>query len=156
MKKRYLVMVLLLGFGVLFGVLLSEGTKQTRVSTGAPTLAPDALPAQKDDLILVTAPLPQATVTSPLVIKGKARGNWYFEGSFPVSLVATDGTVLAEGHASAQGEWMTTDYVPFVASLEYTVPQSVTDPHGFVILRKDNPSGEPQFDNSLSVPVTLQ
>lgn len=63
--------------------------------------------------------------------------------------------MLLETYAKAQGDWMTTEYVPFTATLEYTIPATVTDMHGYLILKKDNPSGEPQFDNSLTIPVTL-
>ncbi len=154
MKKRYLVLILLVIFGFIFWALLREADAPMPAPTDV-TLNPEPAPAQKDDLIVVTYPLPQATVTSPLVVRGKARGNWYFEASFPISLVATDGTVLVETYAQATGDWMTTDYVPFTATLSYTVPATVTDRHGFLILRKDNPSGEPQFDNALTLPVTF-
>ena len=55
----------------------------------------------------------------------------------------------------AGGEWMTTEYVPFTASLSYTLPPETPYRTGFLILKKDNPSGEPQFDNSLEIKITL-
>ena len=100
-------------------------------------------------------PLPSAQVSSPLVIKGQARGNWFFEGSFPVILTNWDGLIIAEGFATAQGEWMTTEYVPFTASLTYTLPADIPYRRGFLILKKDNPSGESKFDNSLELMINL-
>ncbi len=156
MKKRYLILIAVLGIGCMFWLLFCAGEACAPTQTQAPlTLEPEAPLAQKDDLIVVETPRPQATVSSPLVVKGKARGNWYFEGSFPVVLTDWDGKILAQGIAKAQGEWMTSEYVPFSASLSYTLPLDTPYRRGFLILKKDNPSGEPQFDNSLEVPINL-
>src|SRR3989344_9169630 len=59
------------------------------------------------DLIVIDAPKAGETVTSPIRISGRARGNWYFEASFPVTLQVSDGTVLVQAPVQAQGEWMT-------------------------------------------------
>lgn len=156
MQRRYPVVIILIGFAVVFWFLFKNAAAPTAPDTdkvAGNALTPEALPAQKDDLILVNSPLPQSTVTSPIAIRGKARGNWYFEGSFPIVLTDTNGNVLAEHYATAQGEWMTTEYVPFAATLSYTKPAGVTK--GYLILKKDNPSGEAKFDNSITIPVTL-
>jgi hypothetical protein len=79
-------------------------------------------------LIKVQTPLVESLVSSPLNISGEARGNWFFEASFPVVLVDWDGVVVAEGVAEAQGEWMTESFVPFVASLEFINPYNSGDP----------------------------
>lgn len=155
MKKRYILLLLVIGFGAIFLLLIRDAAAPTVQDTdriAENSLAPESAPATKDDLITVEAPRPNAVVTSPLIIKGKARGNWYFEGSFPVTLLDAQGNVLVEHYATAQGEWMTTEYVPFTASLTYTAPAGT---RGFLVLKKDNPSGESQFDNSLTIPVTL-
>jgi hypothetical protein len=156
MKKRYLVLVLIIGFAVVFWALLRDASAPVVIQPlPQPTLAPEAPPAQKGDLIIVESPRPQAQVASPLVIKGKARGNWYFEGSFPITLTNWDGLIIAEGYATAQGEWMTTEYVPFTASIEYTLPPETPYRRGFLILEKNNASGESQFDDSLEIPINL-
>lgn len=111
----------------------------------------------KSDLIKVQTPLVESLVSSPLNISGEARGNWFFEASFPVVLVDWDGVVVAEGVAEAQGEWMTESFVPFVASLEFINPYNSGDPDfmkkGTLILRKDNPSGLPENDDALEIPI---
>src|SRR6185436_520379 len=53
------------------------------------------------------------TVSSPLTVTGEARGNWYFEASFPAVLVDWDGKIIAQLPAQAQGDWMTQEFVPF-------------------------------------------
>ncbi len=109
-------------------------------------------PASKDDLITVNAPLPGATVTSPLVVTGEARGNWYFEASFPVEIRDANQVLLGQGVAQAQTDWMTVNYVPFTLILPFTTPTTST---GTLILKKDNPSGEPQNDNQLVIPIVF-
>lgn len=104
------------------------------------------------DLIKVDAPVANAKVASPLTVTGQARGSWYFEASFPVKLIDANDTVLAQGPAQAQGEWMTTEFVPFKAVLTFAPPQTAT---GFLIVHNDNPSGLPQNDKELRIPVTF-
>ena len=149
-------MILLGIFGLIFWTLLREAKAPTPLPPT--TLNPEPAvqpPAQKDDLIVVESPRPQAQVTSPIKITGKARGNWFFEGSFPIILTNWDGLIIAEGYATADGEWMTTEYVPFTATLSYTLPPETPYRRGFLILKKDNASGEPQFDNSIEIPINL-
>ena len=37
--------------------------------------------------IVVEEPRPGATVKSPIAVRGKALGNWFFEGDFPLLLL---------------------------------------------------------------------
>lgn len=103
-----------------------------------------------DDLIQVVFPRPGATISSPLVVAGIARGSWYFEADFPVRLFDNRGNELAAVPAQAQGEWMTTEFVPFLATLEFD-PRGATS--GRLVFEKDNPSGLPENDMSLEMPV---
>ena len=112
--------------------------------------------AQKADLIRVSSPLPNQEVSSPLTITGEARGNWYFEASFPVFLTDWDGKILAQGIAQAQGEWMTAEFVPFVATLNFVADKNAYSNRGTLILKKDNPSDLRKFDDSLEFPVIIK
>jgi hypothetical protein len=103
-------------------------------------------------LIQVNLPLPNQKVTSPLKISGKAVGNWYFEASFPVKILDANGNMLGSAPAQAQGDWMTTDFVPFEVTITFDKPATAT---GTVALLKDNPSGLPEHDNSISIPVSF-
>lgn len=103
-----------------------------------------------NDLVQVDAPQVGQVVKSPLLVKGLARGSWYFEASFPILLVDANGAELAVAPATALSEWMTTDYVPFEASLTFGTP---TTTNGELILRKDNPSGLPENDDEVRLPV---
>ncbi len=122
-----------------------------------PTPMPETSPEEMTapvykDLIRVDAPLPESVVSSPLVIRGAARGNWFFEASFPVVLTDWDGRIIAEGVAQAEGEWMTADYVPFMAQLTF-VPDTRVSDRGALILQKSNPSGLPEHDDALEFTV---
>ena len=113
--------------------------------------------ADKADMIVLTVPAPNTTAMNPLLIQGKARGTWFFEASFPVILTNWDGLIIAEGVATAEGEWMTEEFVPFSVNLEYQNPYKAGDPdfmkRGSLILKKDNPSGLPEHDDVLEIPI---
>lgn len=108
-------------------------------------------PASLPDLITVTSPLPNTKVTSPVTISGQARGSWYFEASAPVKLKNAQGTVIAEHYVTAQGDWMTTEFVPFSGSL--TFPAQPAGSKGTLVLMNDNPSGLPENQKELSIPI---
>lgn len=110
---------------------------------------------EKTDLIRLDSPRPNQSVKSPLTITGEARGYWFFEASFPVVLADWDGRIIAEGIATAEGEWMTENFVPFTATLEYTLEPDIYSTRGTLILQKDNPSGLPENDDALEIPVIL-
>lgn len=106
---------------------------------------------EKADLIRIETPRPNQKISSPLTITGQARGTWFFEASFPVVLTDWDGKIIAEGVATAQSDWMTENFVPFKATLEFNRP-SYGD-NGSLILKKDNPSGLPENDDALEIPI---
>ncbi|MEK7628175.1 MAG: Gmad2 immunoglobulin-like domain-containing protein [Patescibacteria group bacterium] len=104
------------------------------------------------DMVLVS-PLPGTTVpVGEFQVQGAARGMWYFEASFPTEIQTFSGEVIAQSPAEAQGEWMTDELVPFIAKL---LPPSTSHGPHLLVLRKDNPSGEPQFDKSHSFIIEL-
>ena len=128
----------------------------------APQLPPDNVGGAKilqptmsaDGHLGVTAPQPGALVTSPVTVIGTVTGGgWFFEATFPVKVLDSDGAVLGAGTAEAQADWMSTGTVPFTAIVQFTAPHGVT---GTVVLSKDNPSGLAKIDGSLSIPVRFK
>lgn len=103
---------------------------------------------EKSDLIIVDNPRPNQKIISPLIVTGQARGYWFFEASFPVELLDENGMLITQGIATAKDEWMTEEFVPFEAKLEFE-KQSVQS--GRLLLRKDNPSGLPEYDDVLEM-----
>lgn len=110
----------------------------------------------KSDKIILESPLPLTKVSSPVTLQGKARGVWFFEASFPVSVVNWDGLIIGGGIATADGEWMTSEFVPFTASINYTTDPLDTNKNGALILKKDNPSGLSEHDDALEIPIILK
>ncbi len=102
--------------------------------------------------VRVTRPALDESPASPMTISGTAVGPWFFEGSFPVQLVTTDGRVLASHFVMAQGEWMTTGFVPFEGQLEFVVTEPT---EAVLVLMRDNPSGLPEHDASVRIPLVL-
>ncbi|MEX0931209.1 MAG: Gmad2 immunoglobulin-like domain-containing protein [Candidatus Paceibacterota bacterium] len=106
----------------------------------------------KSDLIVLDVPEVNAKVNSPLVIRGEARGMWYFEASFSVRLIDANGVVLAHHYATAKEDWMTEEFVPFESTITFTQPQTET---GTLILEKQNASGLPEHADELRIPVSF-
>ncbi|MDP3772253.1 MAG: Gmad2 immunoglobulin-like domain-containing protein [bacterium] len=111
---------------------------------------PEVIQPTENDIIRVSSPLPDTVVASPLIVKGEARGTWYFEASFPVKIFDANGKQLGIIPAQAQKEWMTTEFVPFEATLIF---ENATTKTGTIVLEKDNPSGLPEYADSLSIPI---
>jgi hypothetical protein len=104
--------------------------------------------------IVVASPAAGAVIASPLKIRGRARGSWFFEGDFPVALKDARGRVIGRSHATAQGEWMTPRFVPFTATLEFDSPGA--GGRGVLELIKDNPSERRELDDALRLPVFFE
>src|SRR3989344_2327903 len=94
-----------------------------------------------------------ATVNSPLVVRGRAPGSWFFEGSLPIMLKDSQGNTIASAPGQAEGEWMTNGMVTFEATLEFDVPTTQTC---ILVVAKDNPSGLPENADSYSIPIKFQ
>jgi uncharacterized protein YkuJ len=103
--------------------------------------------------VSVDNPEANAIVTSPLTISGEARGTWFFEASFPVELRDGGGNVIASGIVQAQTEWMVESFVPFYLQLTFSDPETAT---GSLALIKDNPSGLPENDDEIIIPVRFE
>jgi hypothetical protein len=145
MKRTLLSILLVLAAGAV-------GMFVLRPSPTGDTIALPTPVAYKD-VVILEHPLSGGKISSPLTVSGRARGTWYFEASFPVILKDSSGTVLAQAPAQAQGDWMTENWVPFTVTLQFNVP-GVTGT-GTLTLQKDNPSGLPEYDDALMIPVVF-
>ncbi len=102
--------------------------------------------------IFVASPLSGDTISSPVIVKGKALGNWFFEGVLPVSLEDERGNLLSAAPARALSDWMTEDYVEFEATLSFDL---VDNQAATITIKNDNPSGLPENSKEYKVPVKL-
>lgn len=115
-----------------------QSNTNTNVNSGtAPTqnivLTGSTLP----DTLRLKFPSAGQMISSPVTIEGEARG-WYFEGSFPITIVDNTGNTLAQGFATAQDDWMRDAFVPFKAEISFSPGNAQM---GAIIFNESNPSG---------------
>lgn len=142
--KKYLLVVM--GFVAIFIILsiLFVGNKSNSKLSYVNS---------SENNIVVNTPLPGERVGKKFTVTGFARGSWFFEASFPVILNDIKGVPLSRLPASAKGEWMTENFVPFEAVVE--VPETFSG-EAVLTLRKDNPSDIRANDASVSFPLVVQ
>lgn len=135
--------------------LIPDLTAAPKVSAGSDTNTGTGITYTKatKDLITVQSPTPGAVTGKNFSVIGKARGGWFFEASFPVELRDKNGKLLATAIAKAQGDWMTSNFVPFKADIN--VPATYIGA-ATLVLQKDNASGLPENDASISFPITVE
>lgn len=102
--------------------------------------------------IVLTIPIANSSVVSPLFVQGSAPGTWYFEASMPVDILNAEMQVVSSGYVTAQGDWMTTNSVPFSGTLTFT---SASNTNGYIRFKKSNPSGESKYEQSILIPVSF-
>ena len=143
---------------VLFGIigimawLLFTTPAPTGTVTGTATTTTAEVNEPLSTRVEVSAPKPNASVTKTFKVAGSAPGPWYFEASFPIKVIDKDGTMIGTSHGEAQGDWMTTGIVAFSANV---TTSGYSGPATLVLLR-DNPSGLPENDDAVSIPITIQ
>ncbi len=109
------------------------------------------LNAITNEKVHVYYPVPGTSVNTPISFSGEARGTWFFEGSFPVEVRNITGKTIARSHAEAKGEWMTEEFVRFEGDI-LLLQQTPAGPL-FLVLKKDNPSGDPTRDEEVVIPI---
>ncbi len=117
-----------------------------------PKLEEEQKQSEQQGDVVVFSPIKNQAVSSPVKISGKAKGTWFFEASFPVSVLDQDGTVLGIAPMQAKGEWMTEDYVPFEGEVTFTQPKAMT---GFLLFENDNPSDMPEFHKEYRLEINF-
>ena len=156
MKKSLIIkIVLVILFAVLFFVSYKRAiTPQvTDQNMGGIIEIPITYVKSSSDMIVVELPFPGSVTGKEFSVIGKARGTWFFEASFPITVLDKDGNTIAQGIAQAQNDWMTTEFVPFKADIK--IPDTYIG-KATLVLRKDNPSGLPEHDASISFPFTIE
>jgi hypothetical protein len=110
-------------------------------------------PAFESANVRVASPRPNTSVERTFTVRGEARGTWFFEASFPIDVRDPDGRVIGQGYVTAEGEWMTEDFVGFTG--EITVEEGYAGP-ALLVLHKHNASGLPEFTDSVQFPIVIK
>lgn len=94
---------------VLFYFFATQQAHAPVMSGEIPVVQPDIQPKLSPEMandsvqmIEITAPLPNTTLTSPITLTGRARGPWYFEASFPIELRDANNVLIAQTVGQAQ------------------------------------------------------
>lgn len=147
---RKIVPIVLVVCFILAGCSTTQPTPEP-VST--PTATPTSVLGETiSEEVVITHPQAQAAVSSPVIIAGRAPGTWFFEGSIPVEIQDEKGVVLGQAALSAQGEWMTEQQVAFTGQVPFT---KSAIKKGFIVIKKDNPSGLPENSDEIQFPITF-
>jgi immunoglobulin-like protein involved in spore germination len=144
MKNKILLILIIVFFFVCVQLKNKEGFLSNNIIY-APII---------NEPIKLDLPIPGSKISSPLFISGIAKGTWFFEGDAPVILTDWDGLIISEGYITAKEDWMTEEFVPFEGVLEFEVPEY--GERGSLILRKDNPSGLPEYDDALEISILFK
>ncbi len=137
MKKKVIILVAVLILVFVGGVMATKIIQKNKINALG---------------IVVYDPKANSVIQSPLLIEGKAKGNWFFEGSFSVELTDESRKHFATGIVQTRDDWMTEDFVSFDAKLEFI---SNTEIKGLLIFRNANPSGLPENSQEFIVPVII-
>jgi hypothetical protein len=135
------------------GTSTTTGTTGTNTETGTNTGTMNPNLAALHDRVVVDAPKSGQTVFQSFTVTGKAPGGWYFEASFPIKVVDPQGNTIAQGPATALSDWMTSEDVAFKADLKLTTDYSGP---ATLVLMNDNPSGMPENQDSVSIPIVIK
>lgn len=158
MKRIIILILAVLAFIILTALIFDFGRREAKAPETNLNASSTGITQQNYSLIYVPIIVnnikDNQAVSNPIKIAGKARGDWFFEGIFPVELIDDNGNIIASTTAKADGEWATVDFVNFTATLEYI--KSTSTSRALIVLRKDNPSDNPDLDQSIFIPVILK
>ncbi len=93
------------------------------------------------------------TVDEGFQIKGRVSGEWFFEGTFPVRVLNTQGEIIESLIAASEGGWMTSNLVDFTFTLDLDLDkESIVK----IVFEKSNASNLVENDDSASITVTVK
>ena len=129
-----------------------DSKNANQLNTQVENNQPKTFTSQKG--VMITLENFNNTMSCPLIIKGSVSGVWFFEAGFTVQLVSDQGTVATFLARAIEDNWMTEQPVNFLA--EYDCAQCPENTNLELRLQKSNPSGLPDFDDYISLPISLK
>ncbi len=140
--KKIILFIILFIILIIFALVFDWGRKYNTINI------------DNNFSISVDYPREGQKIISPLKIQGKARESWFFEGSFLIELVDINREIISRSIATSTEDWMTEEFIIFNSEIYFEKPTSTMN--AILILKKDNPSGNPEFDQSVFIPVTFK
>jgi hypothetical protein len=102
--------------------------------------------------LIVTSPEAGDELSGIVIVTGEAPGYWFFEAVFPMFIEDPSGNIVAWGYATATEDWMTENPVKFTGTVKVEEGYSG---EAVLVLKKDNPSGLPENDDRVDIPVKI-
>lgn len=130
--------------------MLKEKLNQYQASP-TPVVTTVPTPITQTEQPIVSKPLPNSKIASPLKVSGAVPAGWMFEGTFPIKLLDSKGKVIAEANAKevTEGSWQSGKPVEFTATITFKLATG----SGELVLENDNPSGLSEKDKIFEVPI---
>lgn len=96
---------------------------------------------------------PGAKVSGKMTATGSVKGAYFFEANLVMQILDANKNVLRSFPGSATTDWMTSEPVSFTTDLDFT---GLAKGPGYIRIHNDNPSGLPENDRSIDIPVTIE
>ncbi len=88
-----------------------------------------------------------------MAVSGIVKNAYFFEGNILLNVLDQNKNVLKTGHGSAITDWMTSGPVSFQGIIDTLgLPTGAA----YIEIRNDNPSGMPENNKSILIPVVIQ
>jgi hypothetical protein len=89
-----------------------------------------------------------------VTIKARVLSPWLFEAVAPIEVTDQNGKILGNGKITGPNDWMTQNgWMQIDAQVGF---KNNGSKKGFVVFRRDNPSGKPENDMMVKVPVQFE
>lgn len=132
---------------------IASSTAATSTTGSAAASSSTAAQGPLHDRIVIDSPKQGASVGHSFTVRGQAPGPWFYEAVFPIKILDKDRNVIGSAQGRAQGAWTTDAQVPFTADVQ--IAGSYRG-NAVLVLLRDNPSGLPENDDALEVPIVIQ
>lgn len=121
-------------------------------SNPTPTATP--ISTRTDESPIVSAPIANSVIKSPLKITGAVPAGWMSEGVFPIVILDSNKKMISQGQGKEVEEraWESGKAVEFSATLKF----SQSTGSGTIILYNDNPSGNSANSKSFEIPIEFE
>ena len=149
--KLLLTVIIVALFGGIVFFLNKKTPEIEPISVVQNNIQPEVL-GNKDDLIFFSI-ASGLTVSGKIDANGMIKGNYFFEGNLPISILDANKNALRITNGTATTDWMTIEPVSFKTNLDFT---GLPSGPAYIQIRNDNASGLPENDKFILIPIVIE